>query len=155
MNRNDFIKTQRGGFLGFLFPYSINRTELLIRALILGLCVGLPLRALHKTSESNVITLSLEAFALAAEVEQETPEIEMLNETILQLETIRDKINFNSALQLVSIVLSFAVYILSFWMMFIPRIRSMGHSPRLALLMVVPIVNALFAWVLIFAPPKY
>ena len=83
-------------------------------------------------------------------------DVEKFDDAAIQrLGKIQDGIQQNRVLMLVSIVLSLAVYILSFWMMFIPRLRSMGQSPKLAWLMAVPIVNALFAWVLIFTPPKY
>ena len=155
MNRNDFIKRQRSGFLSLLFPHSINRTELLIRALIIGLCIGVPLRVLNKTSVSKIEALSQEAILIAEAIQAGIPEAETLDQIILQLESIQGKTRLNAALLFISIGLSFAVYILSFWMMFIPRIRSMGQPPKLAWLMAVPVVNALFAWVLTFAPPKY
>ncbi len=155
MNRNEFVKKKRKGIKGILFPHSINRTQLLIRAVIIGICIGLPLRALNKSAESKIETLSQEASLLVETINLENPETEMLDETILQLESIQSKAQLNAAVVFTSVALSFAVYILSFWMMFIPRIRNMGQSPKLAWLMAIPVVNALFAWVLIFAPPKY
>ncbi len=154
MNRNRF-KQQRGGIKGLLFPYSINRTELLIRALIIGLCLGAPLRILNKFSTSKIEALGREASLLAETINLENPETEILDKTIRQLESIQGKAQFNEAIVFTSVALSLAIYILSFWMMFIPRTRNMGQSPKLAWLMAVPIVNALFAWFLIFAPPKY
>jgi len=154
MNRSEFVKKSRDGIKGHLFPYSINRTELLIRVLIIGLCVGAPLRVLNKTSVSKIAALSQEASLMAEAIQAEAPKAEMLDKTIHRMESIRSEVRLNGVLVFISIVLWFAVYILSFWMLFIPRVRSMGHSPILAWLMAVPIVNALFAWVLIFAPPK-
>jgi len=131
MNRNEFIKKQRGGIRGLLFPHSINRLELLIRCAILGICVALPLNVISNASLAKVNYLT------------ENPDEAML--TVLCA---------NLAVLLFCLILFVAFAIMSFWILYIPRLRSMGQSPKLSWLMVVPVVNVVFAWFLILAPPK-
>ena len=157
MSMNRFSHLQRrSGIKGFLFPYTLNRIELLVRALIIGVFIYAPLYLVQKTSTSNQDKLNQQVATLTASLEKPPAEIttEKFDEWKHQLDTIVNKTRLNSALLLISFVLSFAVYVMSFWMMFIPRLKSMGQSPKLALLMAVPVVNVLFAWVLILAPPK-
>ena len=131
MNRNEFIKKHRGGVKGVLFPYSINRLELLIRCAIIGICITLPLNLISKASLAKITYLS-----------------ENLDEAMLHV------LYANIAILLFCLILFVAFTVMSFWMLYIPRLRSMGQSPRLAWLMAVPVVNVVFAWFLILAPPK-
>ena len=131
MNRNDFITKQRSGIKGLLFPYSINRLELLIRCAVIGIFVSLPLHFMCKIPMSKIDYL-----------------LENQDEATLGV------LYLNIAILLTSIILSIALFVMSFWMLYIPRLRSMGQSPKLSWLMVIPVVNVVFAWFLILVPPK-
>lgn len=52
------------------------------------------------------------------------------------------------------LIIFFAIYLLQFPCLAIPRLRSMGWSPWCALLLLVPLVNFVIALLLLFIPPK-
>ncbi len=57
-------------------------------------------------------------------------------------------------LQLLFSVLTLLIFIASFWIYVIPRMRDLGWNPKLAWLMIVPGVNIVMAIGLLFMPPK-
>ena len=124
-------KQHREGLLGFLFPYSLDRIPMITRSLIIGVLISFPVNLMYGTSMSKIDFL-----------------LENQNEATIE------SLYLSLAVLLVSIVLSVALFVLSFWMLTIPRLRSMGQSPKLAWLMLIPGLNVVFSWVLIFAPPK-
>jgi hypothetical protein len=153
----------------FLFPYILNRTNFLIRVIIIGLCVGLPFHIVKKQSISK---LNYVRQQLVIDKEVLRHKLHRLNELksgdkasyqkeLGLFDMLASKVRGDiqearttSGILIINMAFLITFYVMSFWMLFIPRLRSMRRPLKLVWIMAIPLVNIVFFFFLTLSPPK-